>query len=544
MDGNSSSTVEGNQQADRPVSRGNDSVNQSIVYLDDGSPIYWSTLFGKYTQKFTDLIPFNVELAFISYSVIPIFALIKLGLNYLVKQEFVMELTSIKQQALLVGPTFAFLFDMKSFTSQATAAFLLIMIFFSSHSDFLLTGYDKYTSAPCFVCSENTLSIGEDMPKHFDKLQQEIYKWSWRFINLHKERIEKSMECTHNFVGGIFKTCQCDCCPAPAPLCRRLKRALQVFLFLICNVIIIKFCGLVLGVIYFCILLPLVLVYLGVVYSPFVSLLFVASRKFYLIIASEWIKLRKRTPSNWKKWCHLVVHTIWCHLPLISSFFLVCFLLSTVCLIGGLSCRFIIRMFGFIIMGLVLNAEIAGPFVTFVVVAATNMHLCYRNVQERYKEVKQIISNQWQKHRNLLFNKNLSNSEEGTIPGDLFWHVCGDDEPKSKHIVLPVRSEILRMLLILALILIFLFLSLCSVIFLRNTYTVPALASTIAVFVSGKIPGLFFQGLTKKTKFTGRTKSGMTKKIDEAVKEYIEKGNGNYLFTYFFKFHLNDIPLD
>lgn len=178
-------------------------------------------------------------------------------------------------------------------------------------------------------------------------------------------------------------------------------------------------------------------------------------------------------------------------------------------------------------MGLVLNAEIASPFVTFVVVAVTNMHLCYYNLQERYKEVKQIISKQWQKHRNLLFDESLSNSEEGTIPRDLFWHVC-DDESKSKHIVLPARSEIFRMLRIMALIFIFLFLSLCSVIFLRNNYNVSAVASTIAVFVSGKIPGLFL-GLTKNNKFTGRTKSGMMKEIGEAVKEYIEERNSSYV---------------
>lgn len=87
------------------------------------------------------------------------------------------------------------------------------------------------------------------------------------------------------------------------------------------------------------------------------------------------------------------------------------------------------------------------------------------------------------------------------------------------------------MFLIMALILIFLFLSLCSVIFLRSTYNVRAVASTIAVFVSWKIPGLFFKGLTKKEKFTGRTKRGMIKEIDEAVKEYIEEKYGIlYLF--------------
>ena len=303
----------------------------------------------------------------------------------------------------------------------------------------------------------------------------------------------------------------------------------------------------ILGVVYFCVFLVLGLGALGFLYSPFASLNISAFRKIYQTLLSLYGEIRS---FNRKNCCHFKKCSLFLFSIMIANLTQIVFvviaasLFWAVCLIGGLSCRFIVRMFGFVIMGLVLNAERASPFVTFVVVAAANMHLCYRNVQERYKEVKQIISNQWKKHKNLLFNKNLSNNEQGTIPGDLFWHVCGDDKPKSKHIVLPVRSEIFRMLLIMALILIFLFLSLCSVIFLRNTYNVTALASTIAVFVSGKIPGLFFKGLTKKAKFTGRTKSDMTKKIDEAVKEYIEKRNGIYLFTYFFKFHLNDIPLD
>ena len=129
LDVNSGSAVQCNQQSDRPISQGNESINQSVVYLDDASPVTCSTLFGKYTQSFTDLIPFNIKLAFIFYCVIPIFVYIKLGLNYLVKREFLVELTS-KQQALLVGSTFAFLFDMKSFTSIATATFPLIMILF------------------------------------------------------------------------------------------------------------------------------------------------------------------------------------------------------------------------------------------------------------------------------------------------------------------------------------------------------------------------------------------------------------------------------
>ena len=544
----SGSTGEGNQQTDRPIIRGNESVNQSVVYLDDASPVTCSALFGKYTQNFTDLIPFNVKLAFIFYCVIPIFVYIKLGLNYLVKREFVEELTS-KQQALLVGQMFSFLFHAENLISIAIAACPLIMVLFSSPEDFLITGVYM---RPCLLCSEVTASIGEDMPKHLENLNLKIYEWLCWFINVHKKGIENSIECcTRNCIGFILKNDRREVFLRHrfgilVSLYRRLKRALIVVSLLIYYAVIVPFFSVILGVIYFFILFPLGLAMLGFAYSPVISLLIFANRKFYQIMLSIEIPFQEAIGSfNWENCCYFIFFSLFLAIItfLVYSSFIIFtnILLLVVCFIGGLSCRFIVRMFGFIIMGLVLNAEIAGPFVTFVVVAATNMRLCYHNLQDRYKEVKQIISKQWQKHRSLLFNKNLSNSEEGTIPGDLFWYVCGD-ESKSEHKVLPVRSEIFKMFRIMALILIFLFLSLCSVIFLRATYNVTAVASTIAIFVSGKIPGLFFKGLTKKEKFTGRAKSGMVKEIDEAVREYIKEKNGIVLFVYVAFYY--DIQLD
>ena len=51
------------------------------------------------------------------------------------------------------------------------------------------------------------------------------------------------------------------------------------------------------------------------------------------------------------------------------------------CLVGGLSCRCITRMFGLVTLGLVLNASIVGPFVALSIVALTNIYLCYYNLQ-------------------------------------------------------------------------------------------------------------------------------------------------------------------
>ena len=84
-------------------------------------------------------------------------------------------------------------------------------------------------------------------------------------------------------------------------------------------------------------------------------------------------------------------------------------------------------MFGYIIIGLVLNAEIASPFGTFVITASTNMYFCYYNLQKKYQEVKEMISQQWEKQKkDLLSTDGLSKSEEGTIPEDLFWRICSD----------------------------------------------------------------------------------------------------------------------
>ena len=113
----------------------------------------------------------------------------------------------------------------------------------------------------------------------------------------------------------------------------------------------------------------------------------------------------------------------------------------------------------------------------------------------------------------------LSSGREDTIPESLFWHVC-NEKSKSTHNVLPIRREICCMLGKMTLISIFLFLSLCSVIFLGNSYNISAVASTIAVFVSGVIPGLFFKGLTKGENFSGWRKIKLKREIETAVKDF------------------------
>ena len=158
-------------------------------------------------------------------------------------------------------------------------------------------------------------------------------------------------------------------------------------------------------------------------------------------------------------------------------------------------------------MGLVLNAEIVIPYLSFLVVVITNVYFCYANLQRNYMAVKEFIL----KYRQQESDSN-SGTDQSTIPTNLFWFVSDE--------VLPVTTEICLMLRDIAVIVTFLFLTISSIIFFRNEYDVSTLVSTIAVFISGAIPSLFFKGLTRGKNFSGWRKIQLERKIKVAVREY------------------------
>ena len=222
--------------------------SKRLVYVDDTSPVVCSTFFGKYTEDFTDLIPFNVKLAFLTYCVIPFFVYIKVGLNYTLKREFFEE-ASNKQDAFLVGSWFAYQFDMKSPVAITMAAFPLIIILLSRPEDFLLKG-----NGP--VCGKETSSVGEVMIKRIEILQQKAYSFTSWFIRNHKVGITKATE-----------FCTRPCLKRIRPRYKRLNRALIVFWVLLCNAVILTIVGVILGLVYFALVL-LVLGLLSLHFSP------------------------------------------------------------------------------------------------------------------------------------------------------------------------------------------------------------------------------------------------------------------------------------
>ena len=171
---------------------------------------------------------------------------------------------------------------------------------------------------------------------------------------------------------------------------------------------------------------------------------------------------------------------------------------------------FIVSVLGFTIMGLVLNVEIITPYVAFVIFVITNVYFCYANFQRSYMEVKGYILKYWQQE-----SDTTDSGEQNTIPEKLFWSVSDQ--------VLPVKNEICLMFGLIAVIVTFLFLTTSSIIFFGNEYDISTLVSTIAVFISGAIPSLFFKGLKGGKDLVGWRKINLEREIKTAVKSYRSK---------------------
>ena len=176
------------------------------------------------------------------------------------------------------------------------------------------------------------------------------------------------------------------------------------------------------------------------------------------------------------------------------------------------SCFFVSNVVAYVIIGLALNVSIVMPFLAFFLVLTTNLYLCYAKLQRKYKEVKKMILEKLQElHMN-------SDEPKGTIRIEICWLVCDR--------VLPIKSEVCRMLRSMVLVIAFLFLALSSIVFFGNKYDISTFATTVSVFFTGSIPPLFLRILTTSNNIIGWEKVKMEREIDEVVKEYRGSRNG------------------
>ena len=192
------------------------------------------------------------------------------------------------------------------------------------------------------------------------------------------------------------------------------------------------------------------------------------------------------------------------------------FLYFSVHIIAKPAVEVMINTFLFTIMAVVLNVEFVTPYVAFILVVARNVHLCFLNLQSRYKEVKDMISKHWEEETTNLFWIKCGNN--GTIPKELFWFVCSNEELAFEKQILPLRTEICFMLRDMGLITLFLGLFFFAVLVFETMEEISAVVSTFFVLISGVIPSVIF---TKKKQFSGWDKIKIDNKIKEAVRAYV-----------------------
>ena len=482
----SSSIPTQSQQANSQI--GEDTSNehaQSLLYLDEPNPITFSYFLRTYTKERTELFSFHFKLAFLWYCVIPIFVYLRLGLNYFEERKFMEELDK-KPKASLLGRWLSYRFEFQEFGVQIALA-PLILILISSPTDFLIIEDIRLLVSP--IWGKNRVSVGEVMLRNMGKLAVNSYKLASCLITLHRKALAGSIKFfTHWAIEKM------------GPPRKRAKTpfiALWVFFW---NVVLVIVVGVIFGGICLCLLLLGLVVFICF-YSPLNSLMAFCYIKFSEILKQIWY-----------------YHTQVFKLFVVASFTFFSYVLTTLIsvvgsLVWGLSCRYISLMCGLVTLGLVLNASIVGPFVALSIVALTNIYLCYYNLQMRYQDVKKMISEKWQTYD--------GKSEHGAIPEDLFWRICSGAS-NSNNTVPPVRGEVNLMLCNMVIILIFLFLVFCSVFLVTDAKSISAVPSTIAVFLSGAIPGLFYKGFMDEKRFTGETRVKMIREIEEVVIEYKE----------------------
>ena len=485
-------TADGNQPTPENQNEEVDRDNSEELPVDDANPITCSTLLLRCAQQLPGLkMSFNLKLAVLLFCIYPFPIYLELGLYLSLKPKYIHErLTKVPAGTGDEIPEFSFFFTKRDKFYEifclilVILTFLMAILFLRPRHLFLkketiclackaVDFFFPDVSIPAFPptqLNQNHVTVGEKMLQHMKMLQEVVYLSLFQFCYLQKEGLKKllSLSC---YLKGSF------------------KRALSI-LFLLFYTLYALFLSIGLGA--FCLFLRSVLLIFGLeMLSP------LGTAYLFIIVKINSLPNNSASPSLRIILCVLIGSFL--ANSIVALFFL-----------AADSFGFICSVLGFTIMGLVLNVEIVTPYVAFLIVVITNVYFCYANFQRSYMEVKGYILKYWQQE-----SDTTDSGEQSTIPENLFWSVSNQ--------VLPVKNEICRMFGHIAVILIFLFLTISSIIFFGNEYDISTLVSTIAVFVSGAIPSLFFTGLTGGKDLVGWRKINLEREIKTAVKSYRSK---------------------
>ena len=469
------------------------------IPVDDASPVTFSKVLLGYFQQLPDLqMPFNVKLGFLLFW-IPFASYIHLGLYLVVRKKYTHErvlkqapgtlspapefveikpgifsLSSILELASFMLPFFAMVLFLKPrdfFVKQEMKCFLC---------DFCRTPLRKRTKnilvkIPFCTQSLNSVSLGDKMLRHMKCFPRIAYASILYFLRLHNCGLKGFVSLSTCFLKINIRT--------------KKRRPLLVLWLLFSSLF-----TLFLGIVWVALCFALGLVFITVFFlslSPVMTLSYGIALKIWTLIGPRITNLTLRKV--------LTIGVVFCFdLMLGLNLFVGVYLL----------CTLILGIFGFTLMGLVLNVDIVTPYVSFFLAVVTNVYFCYANFQRSYIEFKGLIFKYWQQE-----TMSTEGSDQSTISTMLFWYVSDR--------VLPVATEIYLMFRNMAFIVTFLFLTISSIVFFRNEYDISTLVSTIAVFISGAIPSLFSKGLTRGRNFTGWRKIELKREIKKAVRAYV-----------------------
>ena len=465
--------------------------------VDDASPVTFSTAFLGCVQRLPDVkMSFNLKLAVLLFCIFPFGFYVNLGLCFVLKEKYFDELfMKVSRTSQLETSVF---FSASAFYPTGPIPYVLLALLTSTcftavlflrptdlflNQDFMCL---RCQFAKCYFRlpiteNEDSVSVGTKMLYHLNIIAKVAYLLMFKFLNQYKSGLQKL---------GNISTCYLKVNHNGS----RIRRAMFTLWILFSSLVTLFLASLV-WVVIASFLFSVSLLLNLFLFSPFLTLFMISIK--CVEFTAEFIA--DRILSKFLFWLFTLF-------ALVYLFFMLIAVLIPVLML----CSFFVGILGFTIMGLVLNVETVTPYAAFFVVVVTNIYFCYANLQKSYMEVKGIILKYWQQKIQATLN-----SEHSTISAKLFWFVSEK--------VFPVKTKICLMLGEVAVIVTFLFLTISSIIFFKNEYEISTLVSTIAVFLSGAIPSLFFKGLTKGKKFTGWRKIKLKKKIEALVTEYVQE---------------------
>ena len=493
------------------------------IPVDDMSPITICALLSKIPLV---QINFNIRLLLLFFVVFPFVLHIKLAVIFFYELEFYQEVHRkfdynipelLERIRLFAAPRFIagdswqnIVWQVENTALNATVCVVLFLILICIRPEDLLCqkrgGKAGNTGVHCSDSEDSLSSLGEEIVQNLKMQPQQVCALTFsmleRFMNLPQKCLMK-LTLRHKIEKSRKKRALRSCCVMFSILPRFLVfAALGIACILI---FLVKF-----GILLFLL-------------SPSFSLLLFVIRKQQDIYDS--VKKKNR--------CNQLVRllTLGVSIP-VTCFTFIYFLWY----VSTTSVACIIKTFLFTIMGVALNVEHLTPYVVFILVVLGNINLCYLNLQNRYKEVKDMILEHWKEETGLAFwmisNRTVgtisngicikcSSNHDGTIPKELFWKVVGGNDKSDENQILPLETEIFFMLRDMALILLFLYLFFMAVLIFETMEDISVIVSTFLVFISGVIPTLIFKRFTTKEKFRGYEKLQIEKKIKAAVHKYV-----------------------